>query len=186
MGRQLSIGLPLLLLCLVVSGTSHAFGLPKSRLATLAAKQDLRDEVSMVMGKGYITPAERAEILADAKKVLNAEEYPAFQRALDRLLPPPHPTAKRSVQVSRLPPPTPAHVAPSPQQQRNWAARPAAPAPATRTSPSPQSKPPTAPALIAPQQAAPLPPRRDPPTDGPVIPTSADEPDGVVPRVNLR
>ena len=72
------------------------------RLAALAARQDLRDEVCIAMADGHISRESRAQILSDARSILKGDEYQAFRRSLDRLSPPP-PPVKQVAAVQRLP-----------------------------------------------------------------------------------
>ena len=74
-----------------------------SRLAALAARQDLCDEVAVATAKGRLTNDDRIEILADAKSILKPEEYQTFKRSLDRRWPPAQkkPTAKHSPKTAR-------------------------------------------------------------------------------------
>lgn len=72
------------------------------RLAALAARQDLYDEVCIARADGKISPASRCTILADAKQILTPQEYESFKRALNRISPPPPSVAKHST-IKRLP-----------------------------------------------------------------------------------
>lgn len=70
----------------------------------LAARQDLRDEVCLAMADGRITPAERYQIMTDAKRVLKPEEYTGLQRSLDRLSRPQPTTSTKTAWHSRQSP----------------------------------------------------------------------------------
>jgi hypothetical protein len=72
------------------------------RLAALAARQDLYDEVCIARADGKISPASRCTILADAKQILTPQEYESFKKALNRLSPPPPAVAKHAA-IKRLP-----------------------------------------------------------------------------------
>jgi hypothetical protein len=93
---QKPIGILALLAAMLFGSGSFAFGwnisLPfgwsQGRLARLAARQNLHDEVCAALADGVITPYEKAELLANARSTLSAEELPAFQRLIDRLCPP--------------------------------------------------------------------------------------------------
>ena len=78
-------------------------GVPPSRYAALAARQDLCDEVAVATADGRLNSDDRLEILADAKTILKPDEYQSFKRALDRRWPPPKkkPTAKHSPKTAR-------------------------------------------------------------------------------------
>jgi hypothetical protein len=92
----MSIRLPMvavLLLMIVAGGASVANAWGTSRLAALAARQDLHDEVCIAMAGGHLSPERRFEILADARKILSPAEFEAFGRALDRVAPPPKKSA---------------------------------------------------------------------------------------------
>lgn len=66
------------------AGWESLFGLRPSRYAALAARHDLRDQVAVATADGYLTGADRATILAKAKRILKADEYQAFKQSLDR------------------------------------------------------------------------------------------------------
>ncbi|MCE5266824.1 MAG: hypothetical protein LLG00_02940 [Planctomycetaceae bacterium] len=75
----------------VLSGCSTALGsvlselgLRPSRLAALAARQDLVDMVAVLTTDGRLDNGERATILAKARTVLRPQEYASFKRALDQ------------------------------------------------------------------------------------------------------
>jgi hypothetical protein len=68
----------------------------QSRLAALAARQDLRDEVCVAMADGHLSAAERYEVLTDARQILKPEEYQGFREALYRLAPRKPAAAKNS------------------------------------------------------------------------------------------
>ncbi len=91
MSFRLSISVASLLLVLFAAEPASASWLKPSRLQALAARQDLCDEVAIAMADGIITHWERAEILSDAKQILNPEEYASFKRAFERIAPPPPP-----------------------------------------------------------------------------------------------
>ena len=91
MSKRLSIGIAILSITIIASGASAAKAWPYSRLAALAARQDLSDEVcvAMAIDGGKISPEKRFEILGDAQKILDPKEFEGFRRALDRISPPP-------------------------------------------------------------------------------------------------
>ena len=91
MSFRLSMGVASLLLVFFAVEPASASWLKPSRLQALAARQDLCDEVAIAMADGIITHWERAEILSDAKQILNPEEYASFKRAFERIAPPPPP-----------------------------------------------------------------------------------------------
>ena len=110
MRTRFSLGLVMLSAAIVVGGTPAAWGgwlsdlgFPPSRLAALAARQDLCDEVAVATADGRLDGSERSEILADAKSILKPDEYQAFKRAVDRRWPPPpkKPTAKHPPKTTR-------------------------------------------------------------------------------------
>ena len=101
-----TLSIALTLTTLVVGSQSSAMGKESSRLAELAARQDLCDDVCIARADGRITQRERVAILLQAKKILPAEEYLSFKQSLDRLSPP-----KKSTQYvakSKKKPTTPA------------------------------------------------------------------------------
>jgi hypothetical protein len=101
MSSRLPLGVAVLLLTIVAGNASVAEAWwPPSRLAVLAARQDLRDEVcvALAMDNGRLSPERRAEIMADAKKNLSATELESFKLALDRLSPPPKKVEKTAAQ----------------------------------------------------------------------------------------
>ena len=79
----------LLTISILAAGTgSRAVAGTKGRLAMMAARQDLRDEVCYFMADGSLSRAERHLLLEDAKKLLPHEEYVKFKESLDRISPP--------------------------------------------------------------------------------------------------
>jgi hypothetical protein len=73
----------------VVMGLTADTGMAQSTSpATLAAKQHIKQEVVRAMADGNISPEERQDILADAKPILNRQEYDGLMRTMDRLSPP--------------------------------------------------------------------------------------------------
>lgn len=108
MQRRLSGTVALWALIVVAWGTQMAMAGEPGRLslAALAAREDLYDEVCIARAEGNISPQNRCTILADAKHILNPQEFEAFKRALDRTSPPPpqvakHPTIKRLPKVAQ-------------------------------------------------------------------------------------
>jgi hypothetical protein len=71
-------------------------GLGQGRYTSLAARQDLRDEVCIAMSDGRLSPDERQQILSDAKRVLKPQEYAAFKQSLEQRSPA-RKTAKRTL-----------------------------------------------------------------------------------------
>jgi hypothetical protein len=91
------------MMTIVALGTSAASAWERGRLAALAARQDLQDEVCIAMAGGHMSPDIRFEILSDAKSILSPAEYVAFKQALDRVSPPPpkkKPAAKQAAKQS--------------------------------------------------------------------------------------
>ncbi len=87
----------------ILSDALQALGVPPSRYAALAARQDLCDEVAVATASGHLSSDNRFEILTDAKRILKPDEYQSFKRALDRRWPPPQkkPSAKHPPQTAR-------------------------------------------------------------------------------------
>jgi hypothetical protein len=188
MRSRILVGIALILVSLSTSVAPAAWGVHRSHLATLAAKQALCDEVCVAMSKGYLTLSDRAEILADARKALTAEEYPAFKRALDQIVPSPNAAPKYTAQVKPSPnaaskhttqvkPSLPTRAAPPNYYASKPAERPATLPVAGQPATPVQTVPQKPPVLIEPQPAAPSPPKHGLPSDGPVIPTTALEPE---------
>jgi hypothetical protein len=73
------------------------------RLAALAARQDLYDEVCIARAGGEISPPARRTILCHAKQILTPQEYEAFKTALNRIAPPPPPSVAKHPAIKRLP-----------------------------------------------------------------------------------
>jgi hypothetical protein len=92
-----------LVLIVVGCGTQGATAGEPGRLAALAARQDLCDEICIARAEGKISPENRYTILADARKILSPEEYAGFRRAFDRIAPPPPPALAKHTSVKRLP-----------------------------------------------------------------------------------
>jgi hypothetical protein len=84
-------------------GTQVATAGEPGRLAALAARQGLYDEVCIARAEGKISPQSRQTILADAKAILGPQEYEGFRRALDRIAPPPPPAPPKQAVIKRLP-----------------------------------------------------------------------------------
>jgi hypothetical protein len=107
MSKRLPIGIAVLSITILASGLSAANAWPHSRLADLAAREDLSDEVcvAMALDNGHLSPEKRLMILDDAHKILTPKEFEAFQRGLDRISPPPpppkKPAAKRPNQLAQ-------------------------------------------------------------------------------------
>ena len=70
-----------------------------NRLAALAARQTLCDQVHIAMADGHISPGERYALFVHAKAILKPDEYQSFKKAVDRLSPPKTLTVQRSVKV---------------------------------------------------------------------------------------
>jgi hypothetical protein len=100
MSSRLPLGVAVLLVTIVAGNASVANAWAPSRLAALAARQDLRDEVcvALAMDHGHLSPDKRAEILGDAKNILSPTEFEGFKQALDRLSPPPKKVEKSAAQ----------------------------------------------------------------------------------------
>jgi hypothetical protein len=156
MSTRLLIGIALLLTTIVAGSASVAHAWPKSRLTALAARQDLSDKVcwDMALDRGHLSLAHRCDILADAKEILDAKEFEAFHRALDRLSPPPPKklAALRPYQVTE-----PKSSSLTRLQAMQLSSKTPVAAPISGTAPAPAPAPETA--------------------SGPVMPASATEPD---------
>jgi hypothetical protein len=76
---------PAVLLTIVGGSINTANGLEPSRLAALAARQTLRDEVCIALSDGVISRGEQYSLLVDAKNILTPEEYQSFKQSLARL-----------------------------------------------------------------------------------------------------
>jgi hypothetical protein len=106
----------------LVGGITQVTPRGRGHLASLTARQQLRDEVCIAMADGRISRLERYVILANARRVLRPEEYLAFTQSLDRL-PSSTPAAVRHpVKVAQdsaqtQPPTTAPDEAPSPPDE---------------------------------------------------------------------
>jgi hypothetical protein len=90
------------LLIVIGCGTRVTTAGEPGRLAALAARQDLYDEICIARADGKISIENRRTILADAKQILTPQEYEGFRRGFDRIAPPPPPPTKHA-SVKRLP-----------------------------------------------------------------------------------
>lgn len=169
------------LITVVAGSASVAQAWPKSRLAELAARQDLSDQVciALSMDNGRITNEHRGDILADAQKILDPKEFQHFHQALDRLSPPlpKKPVVKRPDQTAQRNPLALTRLQAMKLSSRTpvQKSEPAA-GPATEAAPQMASEPADDKAL----PPAPL------PDEGPVMPTSATEPDRVASPAAVR
>ncbi len=102
-GRRAGSVAAVLALIVLGGGTRLATAGEPGRLAALAARQDLCDQVCIARAEGKISPENRYTILANARQILKPEEYAAFQQALDRISPPPPPVLVKHATVKRLP-----------------------------------------------------------------------------------
>ncbi len=91
-----------LVLIVIGCGVRVATAGEPGRLAALAARQDLCDEICIARAEGKISIEDRHTILADARQILTPQEYEGFLRGLDRIAPPPPPATKHA-SVKRLP-----------------------------------------------------------------------------------
>jgi hypothetical protein len=99
MRSRLRMGIVAVLTLIVAGGTQVAAAWEPSRLAAMAARQQLRDDVCVAMADGQINRFERYLILTDAKRCLKPEEYAGFKESLDRISPPKPATAKKPVKI---------------------------------------------------------------------------------------
>ena len=88
------------------SGICSVMGWKQGSMASLAARQDLRDEVCIAMSDGGMSRSERYQILSDAKGVLSPEEFEGFKQSLDRFAPPTPKVAKHSTKAMQKNAPT--------------------------------------------------------------------------------
>jgi hypothetical protein len=95
-----SHGAALLLAAIITCCQPYSVQAAPGRLQALAARQDLRDMVCYALADGSINRAERRTILVQSKKVLSADEYGSFKQWLDRIAPPPKPTAQEVAKIA--------------------------------------------------------------------------------------
>ena len=81
---------------------SHFFRLDQSGKASLAARQDLQDEICIAKADGRITPEEYRQILSDANRVLPAEELASFKQYLDPMAFPPSRTVSNPAAIETV------------------------------------------------------------------------------------
>ena len=152
----------LTLVAMVAADASNSIaGGYSNRLAVLAARQDMHDEICYAMADGSISPAERGSMLFLANKTLSPQEYQSFKQSIDRLSPP-KPVASKEQMAKRWKSGSSARAA--------YAAK--------KTKPN-QNQNSQATASLPPKQAA-------EPASGPVMPTGAILPDRMGPMGVLR
>jgi len=97
-----------------------------SHLNAMADRHDLRDEVCIALADGVLTQWERAEIMADAQRILSPKEFEGFKQALNRISPPPakKPNAKRSQRMAWPKMPAMTTLFPQPKKPAAKAAKP--------------------------------------------------------------
>jgi hypothetical protein len=120
-------------LCVVTFGATLLIGstavlAKQSHLEAMANRHDLRDELCIALADGVLTQWERAEILADAQRILEPKEFEGFKQALDRISPPPakKPNAKRSQRQARTKMPAMTTLFPQPKKPAIKTAKPEA------------------------------------------------------------
>jgi hypothetical protein len=85
MRNRLPFGVWALLMLTVAGGASVATGRELGRLAALAAKQDLYDEVCIALADGSISRDEQRDLLSFGKDILKPDEYQQFRVTMSRL-----------------------------------------------------------------------------------------------------
>jgi hypothetical protein len=78
-------GIAALLMLMGTCSNSAAALIGSGRLAAIAARQDLRDDVCIAMADGSLSRKARLRLLSRAKDILTPQEYERFRASLDRL-----------------------------------------------------------------------------------------------------